>query len=65
MKKLSTANSSLDYPQRKALMAEFVPADLTSDEEVASYIEKAGEGMEAFVLGVKNDHCADTILSWA
>ena len=65
MKKLATADPQLTYPERKALLAEFVPDDLTADNDVAAYIEKSGEGIEAFVQSVRDQYCSTQILSWA
>lgn len=65
MKKLAVANPSLTYPERKALLADFVPEGLVTDTEVAGYIEKNGESIEQFVQAVKDEWCADSILTWA
>jgi acetyl-CoA carboxylase/biotin carboxylase 1 len=65
MKKLSTANPSLTYPERQSLLAQFVPTDLTSDTEISAFIEKSGDHIEAFVQSVRDAHVSDNILSWA
>ena len=65
MRKLTAANPSLTYPERKALVEEFIPQDLTSDTEVAAFIEQGGDSLETFVQGVKDGYCSDTIVSWA
>jgi len=65
MKKLSTANPTLTYPERQALMADFVPAELTSDTEISAYIEKSGDQIESYVQSVRDAHVSDNILSWA
>ncbi|KAL7421005.1 acetyl-coenzyme-A carboxylase [Cryptotrichosporon argae] len=63
MKKLAAANPTLTYPERKSLLADLVPAELGADAEVAQYIEKAD--VEAFVQPVRDDYCADQVVSWA
>lgn len=65
LKKLATANPTLTYPERKALMAELVPADLITDSEVAGFIEKSGDVVESYVQSVRDAFCSDSILSWA
>lgn len=65
MKKLGTANPNLSYPERKVLMSELVPQELTTDNEVAAFIEKSGDVVESFVQSVRDAFCSDTIHSWA
>ncbi|ADV22983.1 Acetyl-CoA carboxylase, putative [Cryptococcus gattii WM276] len=65
LKKLENANPRLTYPQRKELLQQFVPAELSSDSEVAAYIEKSGETIESFIQGVRDEWCSDTLVSWA
>ncbi|WWD21283.1 hypothetical protein CI109_105767 [Kwoniella shandongensis] len=64
MKKLSTANPNLSYAARKSLLAQFVPSELTSDSEVAGFIEKQGEAIESFVQSVRDEYCSDTLVDW-
>jgi acetyl-CoA carboxylase/biotin carboxylase 1 len=65
LKKLSAANPNLSYTERKQLLDEFVPAELSSDSEVAAFIEKSGDLIEAYVQSVKDAWCAENILQWA
>ena len=65
MKKLSTANPNLTYPERKELLAELVPSELSSDSEVAAFIERSGDIIESFVSSVRDAYCSDSIFSWA
>ena len=65
MRKFAAANPALSYPDRKALVEEFIPQELSTDTEVAAFIEQAGESLETFVQGVKDGYCSDTIVSWA
>lgn len=65
MKKLATANPNLTYPERQALMAEFVPESLSSDSEIAAFIEKSGDNIETFVQSVRDAYCSESILNWA
>jgi acetyl-CoA carboxylase/biotin carboxylase 1 len=65
MKKLSTANPTLSYPERQALLADFVPAELIADTEIAAFIEKSGDHIESYVQSVRDAHVSDNILSWA
>ena len=53
------------YPERKAMLEEFVPTELVADNEVAAYIEKSGDAIESYVQQVKDAWVADTILGWA
>lgn len=65
MKKLASANPALSYADRKSLLEEFVPTELSADNEVAAYIERSGEAIESYVQQVKDAWVADTILGWA
>ncbi len=65
MKKLSVANPNLTFPERQALMGQFVPSELSSDSEVAAFIEKAGDRIDEFVQTIRDDFCAETVVSWA
>jgi acetyl-CoA carboxylase/biotin carboxylase 1 len=65
MKKLATANPNLSYPERKAMLASFLPQELVSDSDVAGFIEKSGDSIESFVGAVRDEFCADTVVSWA
>ncbi|KAK4687240.1 acetyl-CoA carboxylase / biotin carboxylase 1, partial [Tremellales sp. Uapishka_1] len=65
MKKLALANPNLSYAERKTLLSEFVPEELEADNEVAAFIEKSGENIEAFVQTVRDEFCADSLVSWA
>ena len=65
MKKLATANPNLSYDERKALFLELVPQDLVADNDVAAFIEKSGDLIEAYVQSVRDAYCSDTILTWA
>ncbi|WRT69229.1 uncharacterized protein IL334_006213 [Kwoniella shivajii] len=65
MKKLSTANPDLTYPERKELLSQFIPTELGSDSDVAAYIEKQGEAVENFVQSIRDEYCAETLVSWA
>jgi acetyl-CoA carboxylase/biotin carboxylase 1 len=65
MRKLATANPTLTYPERQTLLQSFVPTELSSDVEVAGFIEKSGDEVEAFVQAVKDEFCADQISAWA
>ncbi|OCF39572.1 acetyl-CoA carboxylase/biotin carboxylase [Kwoniella heveanensis CBS 569] len=65
MKKLATANPNLSYADRKELLSQFVPTDLGSDSEVAAYVEKSGEAIEAFVQSIRDEYCAETLVSWS
>lgn len=65
MKKLAAANPSLSYADRKSLLEEFVPSDLSADNEVAAFIEKSGDQIEAFVQQIKDAWVAETIMGWA
>ena len=65
MKKLAVANPNLTYPERQTLLKDFIPAELSADNDVAGYIEKSGDAIETYVQGVKDEYCSDTILSWA
>ena len=65
LKKLSTANPNLSYSERKALLAELVPPELSMDSEVAGFIEKSGDVVESFIASVRDAFCSDSILSWA
>ncbi|WVW79516.1 hypothetical protein I302_101485 [Kwoniella bestiolae CBS 10118] len=65
MRKLSTANPNLTYAERKELLSQFVPSDIGSDADIASYIEKQTDNIESFVQSVRDDYCAETLVSWA
>lgn len=65
MRKLSTANPALTYPERKSMLDAFIPSDLSSDSEVAAFIEKSGDQIESFVQSVRDGYCSDSIVSWA
>ena len=65
MKKLASANPSLTYPQRRALLLQFIPTDLEADDQVAGHLERSVEEVERFVQSVRDDFCADTIVDWA
>jgi acetyl-CoA carboxylase/biotin carboxylase 1 len=64
MKKLAAANPDLSYADRKALLAELVP-EVGEDNEVAAFIEKSGDAIEAYVQSVKDAWVAETIVGWA
>jgi acetyl-CoA carboxylase/biotin carboxylase 1 len=65
MKKLASANPALSYPERKSLLENFVPTELGADNEVAAYIEKAGDEIEAYVQQVKDAWVAETVMGWS
>lgn len=65
MKKLASANPALSYSERKSLLEEFIPSDLSADNEVAAFIEKSGDMIESYVQQVKDAWVSETILGWA
>ena len=65
LKKLASANPALTYADRTAILAQLVPADLTADEEVASFLEKSGTDIDSLVQNVRDEYCSDSILDWA
>lgn len=66
MKKLSTANPELTFPERKAILEDFISVEhATADEEVSAFLESAGDEMEALVQQVRDEYCSDSIISWS
>lgn len=65
MRKLSTANPLLTYPERKAMLAQLVPVDLGTDNAVATHLERSQAEIEQYVSSVRNAHRSDNITSWA
>jgi len=65
MKKLALANPELSYPERKALMARFLPEHIRSESEIAEYFENGEDVITAFIQQVKDQACANQIYRWA
>ncbi|TXT13716.1 hypothetical protein VHUM_01083 [Vanrija humicola] len=65
IKKLQAANPNLDYKERKALYQQLVPPELSSDSEIAGFLEKSGDAIDDFVATVRDEYCADNVVSWA
>ncbi|ORY24232.1 hypothetical protein BCR39DRAFT_335255 [Naematelia encephala] len=65
MKKLTTANPSLTFPERKEYFEQFVPAEARTDYDIALFIEGAQDAMDDFVQQARDAYCADSIVSWA
>lgn len=66
MRKLATANPDLTYPERKAILEDFVQVDSSAaDDEISSFFERSGDEIEALVQQVKDEYCSDSIISWA
>lgn len=65
MKRLSSADPSLSFPQRKGLLDEIIPARLAKDQDVAMWIESNWTEVEAAVRSVRDSYCSESILSWA
>lgn len=65
MRKLSTANPELTYPERQQMLAQLVPVDLGSDNAVATHLERSQAEIEQYVASVRNAHRSDNITNWA
>ncbi len=66
MRKLATANPELTYPERKAILEDFVTVGTSAaDEEVSAFLEGAGDEMEALVQQVRDEFCSESIISWS
>lgn len=65
LKKLAQANPNLTYPERKALMEQFVPENIQTESEIAQFFESGDKAIAAFVQQVSDDHCSQQIYDWA
>jgi acetyl-CoA carboxylase/biotin carboxylase 1 len=65
MRKIATANPDLTYPQRKAILQDFVTVDTTDDAQLSAFFEQSGDEIESLIQQVKDEFCSDSIISWS
>lgn len=65
MRKIATANPDLSYPERKAILDDFVTTESTADDELSAFYERSGDEIESLIQQVKDEYCSDSIISWS
>lgn len=65
LSRYATANPDLSLQDRRTLIANLVECDLSSDREVAEWIEQNGPAVSAAIAAVRSAYVSSRIVSFA